>query len=119
LSVRDPRRQDQIVPAQDDDVPFVLKVEDAFWVTGRGTAILGVIEQGVLHIGDHLEVIQPGSAGTAPLRCKCLHVDPVPRVTGRDPALGYPIGILIGADIEPDAIRAGAKLRAVEDKEAG
>jgi translation elongation factor EF-Tu-like GTPase len=53
------------VPAQDDDVPFVFKVVDALGITGQGTAILGVIEQGVLHTGDHLEVIQPGSAGTA------------------------------------------------------
>ena len=34
-----------------------------------------------------------------------------PRVTGRDPALGYPIAIFIGPDIEPDAIPAGAKLQ--------
>jgi hypothetical protein len=100
------------VPAQDDDLPFVLNVENAFWITGRGTAITGVIEQGVLHIGDHLEVTQPNSAGTAPPpRFQCLGVDPAPRVTGRDPALGYPIAIFIGPDIEPDAIRPGAKLQ--------
>jgi hypothetical protein len=73
-----------------------------------------------LHIGDYLEMIQPSSAGTAPpLRFQCLGVDAAPRVTGRDPALGYPIAIFIGADIEPDAVRAGAKLRAAADKEAG
>jgi hypothetical protein len=32
-------------------------------------------------------------------------------VTDRDPALGYPIAIFIGPDIEPDAILAGAKLQ--------
>src|SRR6266567_3073200 len=41
-----------------DDVP----VESAFRITGRGTVVMGVIDQGTLHIGDHLEVIQPGSA---------------------------------------------------------
>jgi hypothetical protein len=109
------RRQDQIVPAQDDDIPFVLNVENAFWITGRGTVIMGVIEHGVLHIGDHLEVIQPSSADTAPPpRFQCLGVDPAPRVTGRDyAALGYPIGIFIGPDIEPDAIQPGAKVQAV------
>jgi hypothetical protein len=66
-----------------------------------------------LHIGDHLEVIHPSSAGTPPPpRFRCLGVDLAPRVTGRDPTLGYPIAIFIGADIEPGAIRAGAKLRA-------
>ena len=33
---------------------------------------MGVIEQGTLRIGDHLEMIQPGSAATvAPLRLQC------------------------------------------------
>src|SRR5262245_17313401 len=34
LSVRD-RRQDQVVPAPDDDLPFVLNVETAFRITGQ------------------------------------------------------------------------------------
>jgi hypothetical protein len=77
------------VSAPDDDLPFILNVESAFWIADRGTVIMGVIEQGVLHIGDHLEVIQPGNAGTAqPPRFRCLGVDPAPRVTGRDPTLG-------------------------------
>jgi hypothetical protein len=100
------------VPAQDEDLPFVLNVESAFRITGRGTVVMGVIDQGTLHIGDHLEVIQPGSAATAaPLRFQCRGVDPAPRVTGRDPALGYPIAIFIGPDIEPEAIPAGVKLQ--------
>ena len=111
LSIRDQGRQDQIMPAQDEDLPFVLNVESAFRITGRGTAVMGVIDQGTLHIGDHLEVIQPGSAAAAPLRFQSLSVDPAPRVTGRHPALGYPIAIFIGPDIEPDAIPAGAKLQ--------
>jgi len=114
LPVKDQRGQDRIVPAPDDDLPFVLNVESAFWITGRGTVIMGVIEQGVVHIGDHLEVIQPSSADTvAPPRLQCLDASPM-SVSGRDyAALGYPIGILVGPDIEPDAIRPGAKLRAV------
>ncbi len=100
------------MPAQDDDLPFVLNVESAFRVTGRGTVVMGVIDQGTLHIGDHLEVIKPGSAATAaPLRFQCLGVGPAPRMTGRDPMLGYPIAIFIGPDIEPDAIPAGARLQ--------
>jgi translation elongation factor EF-Tu-like GTPase len=67
------------VPAQDDDPPFVLTVEDAFRITGRGTVVIGVIEQdGVLRVGDYLELIQPGDAGTAPLRCRCRGVDLAP-----------------------------------------
>ena len=100
------------MPVQDEDLPFVLKVESAFRITGRGTVVMGVIDQGTVHIGDYLEVIQPGSAAAAaPLRLQCLGVDPAPRVTGREPALGYPIVIFIGPDILPDAIPAGAKLQ--------
>ena len=73
-----------------------------------------------MHIGDHLELIQPSGAGAAsPLRFQCLGVDTAPRVTGRDPALGYPIAIFVGPGIEPNVIRAGAKLRAAADNEAG
>jgi GTPase len=106
------------VPAQDDDLPFVLTVEDAFRITGQGTVIMGVIEQdGVLRVGDYLELIQPGDAGTAaPLRCRCRSVDLAPRKTGRDPALGALVAIIVGPPwIEPDAIQAGAKLRAVAE----
>ena len=114
---QDQRRQDQVVPAPDDDLPFVLSVETAFRITGRGTVIMGVIEQGVLHIGDHLELIQPGGPGPAvSLRFRCLGVNAAPRVTGRDPALGYPIAIFVGPGIEPDAIWAGAELRAAAEK---
>jgi hypothetical protein len=35
LLVRNQRRQGRIVPAQDEDLPFVLKVESAFRITGR------------------------------------------------------------------------------------
>jgi GTPase len=91
-------------------------VETAFRITGRGTVIMGVIEHGVLNIGDHLELIQP--SGAAPLlRLQCLGVDAALRVTGRDPALAYPIAIFVGPGIDPDAIRAGAKLRTAADNE--
>ena len=73
---------------RDEDLPFVLNVEGAFRITGRGTVVMGVIEQGTLHIGDQLEVIQPGGAATAaPLRVQCLGFDPAVRVPDRDPAL--------------------------------
>jgi translation elongation factor EF-Tu-like GTPase len=105
------------MPAERDDPPFVFDVEGAFQLTARGTVIMGVIEQGAVYVGDHLELIPPGSASTAPpLRFQCRGVD-APRVTGRDPALGTLVGILTGLDIEPDAIRPGAKLRAATDNE--
>jgi translation elongation factor EF-Tu-like GTPase len=105
------------MPAPRDGLPFVFDVEDAFQLTARGTVIMGVIEQGAVCVGDHLELIPPGSGSTAPpLRFQCRGVD-APRITGHDPALGTLVGIFTGLDIEPDAIRAGAKLRAATDNE--
>jgi hypothetical protein len=46
LSVKDQRRQDRIVSAPDDDRPFVLNVESAFWITGPGTVIVGSSSRG-------------------------------------------------------------------------
>lgn len=101
------------MPADDADLPFMLNVESAFRITGRGTAILGTIEQGILHVGDQLEVIQPGSSGTAPPpRLRCRGYDAAPRAAGRDPALEPLLGVLVGPDIDPDVIKPGAKLRA-------
>ena len=102
--------------APDDDLPFLLHVETAFQITGRGTVVMGVIEHGVLHIGDHLELIQPsGTDAAPPLRLQCLGFDTAPRMTGRGLARRHPVAIFVGPGIEPDAIRAGAKLRAAAD----
>ena len=106
------------MPAQNKDLPFRFTVEGAFRITGRGTVIVGVIDQGTVPIGDHLDLVQPSGADTtATLRCQCLDASPM-SVTGRDPALETPVGILIGPDIEPDAIRPGAKLQAAADNGA-
>jgi translation elongation factor EF-Tu-like GTPase len=101
------------VPAGDDGPPFVLTVETAVRLTGRGTVIIGVIEQGGFRVGDHLEVIPPGGTGIeAPIRFRCADVDPAPRITDRDyAALGYPVVIFTGTDIDPDAIKPGATVR--------
>jgi translation elongation factor EF-Tu-like GTPase len=98
------------VPTDNADLLFTLTVESAFRLTGRGTVIVGVIEQGTLNIGDQLELIQPRSSSTVLLRFQCTDYGGI-RATGRDPVLGAPIGVL-GADIDPDLIEPGAVLRA-------
>jgi hypothetical protein len=101
------------MPAQDDDPPFVLNVETAVRLTRRGTVIIGVIEQGSFRVGDQLEVIKPGGTGVeAPIRFRCVDADPAPRMADRDyAALGYPVIIFTGLDIDPDAIKPGATVR--------
>jgi mRNA interferase RelE/StbE len=63
-----------------------------------------------LRVGDDLELIQPGDAGTAaPLRCRCRGIDLALRKTGRDPALEPLVAVIVGPPwIEPDLPEAVA-----------
>jgi elongation factor Tu len=44
-------------PARDLDKPFLMPIEDVFSITGRGTVVTGKIEQGVVHVGDEIEIV--------------------------------------------------------------
>jgi elongation factor Tu len=44
-------------PERDVDKPFQMPVEDVFSITGRGTVVTGRIEQGVVKIGDQVEIV--------------------------------------------------------------
>ena len=44
-------------PERDLDKPFLMPVEDAFSITGRGTAATGRIEQGVVNTGETVEIV--------------------------------------------------------------
>jgi elongation factor Tu len=44
-------------PQRDVDKPFLMPVEDVFSITGRGTVATGRIEQGVVKVGDEVEVV--------------------------------------------------------------
>jgi len=39
------------------DKPFIMPVEDVFSIKGRGTVVTGKIEQGIIKIGDEIEVV--------------------------------------------------------------
>ncbi|MDD2486999.1 MAG: elongation factor Tu [Candidatus Gracilibacteria bacterium] len=45
------------IPQRDLDKPFLMPVEDVFSIKGRGTVVTGKIEQGVIKIGDEIEVV--------------------------------------------------------------
>ncbi len=45
------------VPDRPLDKPFLMPVEDVFSIKGRGTVVTGKIEQGVLKVGDEVEII--------------------------------------------------------------
>lgn len=45
------------VPERDLDKPFLMPVEDVFSIKGRGTVVTGKIEQGIIKIGDEIEIV--------------------------------------------------------------
>jgi elongation factor Tu len=44
-------------PVREMDKPFAMPIEDVFSITGRGTVVTGRIEQGVLKVGDQVEIV--------------------------------------------------------------
>jgi elongation factor Tu len=44
-------------PTRDVDKPFQMPIEDVFSITGRGTVVTGKIEQGILKVGDTVEIV--------------------------------------------------------------
>ncbi len=53
-------------PKRDIDKPFLMPVEDVFTITGRGTVATGRVEQGVVKVGEDVEIvgIHPKTAKT-------------------------------------------------------
>ena len=53
-------------PVRDVDRPFLMPIEDVFTITGRGTVVTGRVEQGVVRVGEEVEVvgIRPGTHRT-------------------------------------------------------
>ncbi len=45
------------VPERDLDKPFQMPVEDVFSIKGRGTVVTGKIEQGIVKVGDAIEIL--------------------------------------------------------------
>src|ERR671911_210645 len=44
-------------PQREIDKPFLMPVEDVFTITGRGTVVTGRVEQGVVKVGDEVEMV--------------------------------------------------------------
>jgi len=44
-------------PARPKDKPFLMPIEDVFTITGRGTVVTGRIEQGVIKVGEEIEIV--------------------------------------------------------------
>jgi elongation factor Tu len=44
-------------PVREVDKPFLMSIEDVFTITGRGTVVTGRIEQGVIKVGEEVEIV--------------------------------------------------------------
>ncbi len=44
-------------PQRDIDKPFLMPIEDVFTITGRGTVVTGKVEQGVIKVGESVEIV--------------------------------------------------------------
>ena len=44
-------------PARPVDKPFIMPIEDVFTITGRGTVVTGRIEQGIVKVGEEVEIV--------------------------------------------------------------
>ncbi len=44
-------------PTRDTDKPFLMPIEDVFTIQGRGTVVTGKVEQGVVKVGDEVEIV--------------------------------------------------------------
>jgi elongation factor Tu len=44
-------------PARETDKPFLMPIEDVFSIEGRGTVVTGKIEQGIIKVGEEIEIV--------------------------------------------------------------
>ncbi len=44
-------------PARNDDLPFLMPVEDVFTITGRGTVATGRVERGIVKMNEEVEIV--------------------------------------------------------------
>ncbi len=51
-------------PVRDVDKPFLMPIEDVFTITGRGTVVTGRVEQGIVKVGEQVQIVGLGSTQT-------------------------------------------------------
>ena len=87
-------------PERDLDKPFLMPIEDVFTITGRGTVVTGKVEQGVVHVGDEVEIV--GIRPTA--KTTCTGVEMFRRLLDQGQA-GDNIGVLLRGTKKEDVER--------------
>lgn len=78
------------LPVRKIDAPFLMSIEDVFSIPGRGTVATGRIDQGVVSVGDEIEIV-----GLAPTRkAVCTGVEMFKKTLDKGTA-GDNVGILL------------------------
>ncbi|MBQ18132.1 MAG: elongation factor Tu [Planctomycetaceae bacterium] len=93
-------------PVRDNEKPFLMAVEDVFSIEGRGTVATGRIEQGVINVGEKIEII--GLEETAETTCTGVEMFNKTLDTGE---AGDNVGILLRG-VKKDEIQRGQVLAA-------
>ncbi len=91
-------------PLRDLDKPFLMPIEDVFSITGRGTVVTGKVEQGVVNVGDSLEIVGIRATKTT----TCTGVEMFRKLLDSGQA-GDNIGALLRG-IEKDEVQRGQVL---------
>jgi elongation factor Tu len=87
-------------PTRDLDKPFLMPIEDVFSITGRGTVVTGKVEQGVVKVGDDIEIV--GLRPTA--KTVCTGVEMFRKLLDQGQA-GDNIGVLLRGTKKEDVER--------------
>ncbi|MGH2578318.1 MAG: elongation factor Tu, partial [Actinomycetota bacterium] len=87
-------------PTRELDKPFLMPIEDVFSITGRGTVVTGKVEQGVVHVGDEIEIV--GIRDTA--KTTCTGVEMFRKLLDQGQA-GDNIGVLLRGTKKDDVER--------------
>jgi len=91
-------------PAREADKPFLMAIEDVFSIEGRGTVVTGRIEQGVVKVGEKVELV--GLKDTAETTCTGVEMFNKTLDTGM---AGDNVGILLRG-IKKDEVERGQVL---------
>jgi elongation factor Tu len=87
-------------PTRELDKPFLMPIEDVFSITGRGTVVTGKVEQGVIHVGDEIEIV-----GIKPtVKTTCTGVEMFRKLLDQGQA-GDNVGVLLRGTKKEDVER--------------
>jgi elongation factor Tu len=87
-------------PERDLDKPFLMPIEDVFTITGRGTVVTGKVEQGVIKVGEEIEIV-----GIKPtVKTTCTGVEMFRKLLDQGQA-GDNVGVLLRGTKKEDVER--------------